>query len=81
VSLTLLGEGNLEVMEISLPRTANICNKPLRHLDFPKGAIVGSVIRGDSVLIPRGNTVLLPGDSIVVFAMPSVAPQLEAYIK
>jgi trk system potassium uptake protein TrkA len=81
VSLTLLGEGNLEVMEISLPRTASICNKPLRHVDFPKGAIIGSVIRGDSVLIPRGNTILLPGDSIVVFAMPSVAPQLEAYVK
>lgn len=81
VSLTLLGEGNLEVMEISLPRTASICNKPLRHLDFPKGAIIGSVIRGDSVLIPRGNTVLVPGDRIVVFAMPSVAPQLEDYIK
>ena len=81
VSLTLLGEGNLEVMEISLPRAASICNRPLHRLDFPKGVIIGSVIRGDSVIIPRGNTVLLPGDSIVVFAMPSVAPQLEEYVK
>lgn len=81
VSLTLIGDGNLEVMEISLSGMANICNRPLRHLDFPKGAIIGSVIRGDSVIIPRGNTVLVPGDRIVVFAMPSIAPQLEDYIK
>lgn len=81
VSLTLLGEGNLEVMEISLPPAASITNKPLRHLNFPRGSIVASVIRGDSVIIPRGNTVLLPGDSIVVFAMSSVVPQLESYLK
>ncbi len=81
VSLSLLGEGNLEVMEISLPGTASICRKPLRHVDFPKGAIIGSVIRGDSVIVPRGNTVLLPGDRIVVFAMPSVAPQLEEHVR
>ncbi|NLS45037.1 MAG: Trk system potassium transporter TrkA [Firmicutes bacterium] len=81
VSLTLLGKGDLEVMEISLPHTAKICNKPLQNLGFPKGAIVGSVIRGDTIIIPRGNTVLLPGDRIVVFAMPSVVPHLEDCIK
>jgi trk system potassium uptake protein TrkA len=81
VSLTLLGEGDLEVMEISLPLAARVCNKPLRYVGFPKGVVIGSVIRGDSVLVPRGDTVLLPGDSIIVFAMPSVAAQLEEYMK
>ena len=81
VSLTLLGKGSLEVMEVNLTPAARICNKPLRNLNFPKGIVIGSVIRDDKVLIPRGDTVLVPGDRIVIFAMPAVAPQLEDYIK
>ncbi len=83
VSLTLLGEGNLEVMEISLPRAASICNRPPSPLGFSK--------RRDNRVsdsrrfshYPPGGKYRSPsrGGQHCSFAMPSVAPQLEEYVK
>jgi trk system potassium uptake protein TrkA len=44
---------------------------------FPKQGVVGTIIRGDEIILPRGQDVMLPGDDVIVFAMPSAIPEVE----
>ena len=36
-------------------------------LNLPKGILLISVLRNEKAFIPNGNTVLMPGDRVVVF--------------
>lgn len=77
VSLSLLKEGDLEAIEISVSPTCRFCRVPLRKLELPSGVVIGGIIRNETVLVPRGDTQLLPGDHVVIFASPAVAPAVE----
>lgn len=64
---TLLGS-DAEVVELKIPDRDHFIDMPLKFLDFPRGAIVGAVLRnGGEVIIPSGETHLQPGDNLIVF--------------
>jgi len=66
-----------EVIELIPSKGSEVTRKPLRELDFPKQAIVGAIMRDDHVLIPVGDTQLLPDDKVVLFALPSDIHKVE----
>ncbi len=78
MSLSLLKEGNLEVLEMIVSQGCRVCSKPLRHIGLPEDVVVGAIIRGDGVIVPRGDTVMCPGDHVLIFAAPTAVPSLEA---
>jgi trk system potassium uptake protein TrkA len=43
----------------------------LAEARIPHGAIVAAIVRGRQVTVPRGHDVLRPGDTAIVFALPS----------
>ena len=51
--------------------------KPLRDVKFPRDAILGGFSRDGVFGIPNGDTVLLPHDRVIVFALPSAIPKVE----
>jgi trk system potassium uptake protein TrkA len=44
---------------------------------FPKGSIVGAIVRGDEIIIPRGDSVIRPQDRLIIFVLAKVVPKLE----
>lgn len=66
-AISLKGE-QAEVLEAVALETSDIVSKPLKRLAFPKGAIVAGIIRGDEIIIPSGESVIEPGDRIIIFA-------------
>jgi trk system potassium uptake protein TrkA len=61
-----------ETLEMeALPR-ARIVGRPLHKVNFPEGIIIGAVARGDTITIPRGDTVIEAYDRVLVFALPKV---------
>ena len=53
--------------------------KKLRDIRFPRGAIVGAIIRPDGeVLVPRGEATIQPRDRVIFFSLESVVPELES---
>ena len=46
---------------------------PLREARIPPDSRVAAIIRGDDVVIPRGDEVIRPGDRIVVIGSPQAA--------
>jgi len=72
----LKGEG-AEVIEVEALETSDIVNIPLSKVKFPKEAIVGAIVRGEEVIIPRGSNVIKPQDHLIIFALKGAIPKLE----
>ncbi len=66
-----------EAIEYAVHERSPIAHKALRDVDFPKEGVVGTILRGDQIILPRGQDVLLPGDDVIVFAMPAAIPEVE----
>jgi len=80
LSLTLLKEGEAEIMELIAQPTSKIINKPLKILNLPKNSIIGAIVRQDKVIIPRGEDSILPHDKIIIFALSSEIKKIEEII-
>lgn len=77
ISVAPLKGEHAEAIEAEAMETSDIVHTPLSRVKFPKGALVGAVVRGDEIIIPRGNTVILPKDRLIIFALRKVIPKLE----
>jgi len=66
-----------EAIEFRVSEDSAIANRLIADLSFPRGAIIGTIIRGDVILIPRGPDLVLPGDEVIVFALPEAIPEVE----
>jgi trk system potassium uptake protein TrkA len=75
-AISLKGE-QAEVLEALALETSDIVGKPLKQISFPKGAIVAGMIRGESIIIPTGDSVIEPEDRIIIFAKRSAISGIE----
>ena len=67
-----------EAIEFVVRQASRIAGQALRDVDFPKNGVVGTILRGDEIILPRGDDVLHPGDDVIVFATPDAIPAIEA---
>jgi cell volume regulation protein A len=54
-----------------------VAGVPLKELDFPDGASVALIVRGDRLIAPKGTTVLEPGDHVYVIANEEDTPLIN----
>lgn len=68
-------------MYIAKPKS-KITTKPLKNLDFPRGAIVGAVIdRNDNLIIPTGDTHISEGDKVLILCTTEQIKIVEKLFK
>lgn len=79
VALSIVQGEKAEVYEMVLPAKAGVANRKIKELHLSRGMIIGSVVRGEEVIIPGGETVLLPGDHLIIFSLPKIAHRLEHF--
>ncbi|TFG77385.1 MAG: Trk system potassium transporter TrkA [Thermodesulfobacteriales bacterium] len=75
--VALVEEGRAEVLEFDIKPETKIIGTPLKDVDFPEGSIVGIVLRGEEVIIPRGNYIAALGDRVVIFTLPEAVRKVE----
>ncbi len=80
VNVATLPDGQAEVIEIEALETSDLINKPLKELRLPKGLLIGAVLRGEKLLIPHGETVILPGDKVAMVVASSAIEKLEKMV-
>ena len=61
-------DGGAEAAEFIAAEGSALIGKPLRELKLKPGNIIACVSSGKKVIIPDGNTVINPGDSVIVIA-------------
>lgn len=82
-STLMLGDHEGEILELRVPaapRRRDIVRRPLRELAFPAGALIGGVIRSGAACVADGDTVLQPGDDLLVFTLARALHDVEAWL-
>ncbi|MGE0714002.1 MAG: Trk system potassium transporter TrkA [Alphaproteobacteria bacterium] len=72
-----LREGFGEIIEADAMETSPLVGRPLREIDLPDGIILGAVVRGKTVIIPRASTVIKAEDRVVLMAAPGAVRKVE----
>lgn len=76
-SVVKLRAGEAELVEYDVAPGSTVDGKTLSQIRFPRGALVGTIRRGDAVIIPGGATELREGDRVVVVVTAEKAPDIE----
>ncbi len=65
-----LEQGKLVASRLMITAKSPSLNRTLQYLALPNDTIIAVVFRGDDVIIPRGQTVLMEGDAVLVIGTP-----------
>jgi trk/ktr system potassium uptake protein len=79
----VFAEGRVQIVEFDVPpRRANdaLIGRPLRDAAIPVDSKVAGIIRGERMIVPRGQEAIMPGDRVVVIASPAAARAWSAGI-
>ncbi len=79
LSISLIEEADVRVVDVRVGRGSMITRGRLRELSLPERLLVGAVVRGDEVIIPRGDTHLLEGDEAIVFLMGEALREVQEW--
>ncbi|MFB6071109.1 MAG: Trk system potassium transporter TrkA [Halanaeroarchaeum sp.] len=68
-NVAILESGAAEVIEVEISAESLLAGREIREAvgDFPAGVVIGAITRDSSVVTPRGDTVVEPGDHVVLF--------------
>ncbi len=81
VSISLLLGGDGEVTEIIIGEDVSVVGKSLKDLKLPKGIIIGTIIRDDEIIIPKGDDIIKEKDRIVVFSLTENLADLKLFFE
>ncbi|MGB8331378.1 MAG: Trk system potassium transporter TrkA [Polyangiales bacterium] len=76
-SLTMLEDGQAEVVELTASPRCRAVNKPLHRMNLPRGSLLAAIVHGDEVIIPRGKDVVHPGDRVILMTTKGARPTVE----
>ncbi len=65
ISMHTIADGQAEAVEFRV-EDSKYCNIPLKELKIKKNILLATISHGSAVEIPGGNSVLRPGDTVVV---------------
>jgi len=77
LSLTAVAENKVEIMEVLGSYKSSIINKALKDIKFPKNAVIGAIVRGGEIIIPKGEDVIKEGDKLIIFALKEAIKDIE----
>lgn len=77
VAISLLEGAKAEAMEIVISPKSSLLGRKLKDARIPSNLLIGALVRGDELIIPNGNTMLHPGDRIVIFTLPSTIKKIS----
>ncbi len=80
VSVASLKGESAEAIEVVALETSDIVGKPLKNVGFPRGALVGAIVRGDRVFIPSGDAEVIPQDRLIIFSSREAIPDVEKFL-
>ena len=66
-----------EAIEFRIDIGTRIAGRALKEVHFPRGAIVGMILRDGEFILPHGDDQVLPGDEVIVFSLPDSIHEVE----
>ncbi len=66
IDLAIVGRGEAEILELKISKNSRAANKKIKDLGGGKDFLIISVFENGNLIIPSGETLLKPGDRILV---------------
>lgn len=79
-SRTLGEEQSAEAIEFEADEASEIVGIPMRDLRLPRGSLIACILRKDQVILPTGETIIQPGDHVVVVATKQSIGNVEKFL-
>jgi len=76
VNLMSFKRGKLAIVRLDLPDDSPVINKQVQDIQLPPDSVLVSIVRGEEVIVPKGNTMLKSGDDIIALTVVGNEPQL-----
>ncbi|MBR5541378.1 MAG: Trk system potassium transporter TrkA [Bacteroides sp.] len=70
---------NADVAEFKVKEGSRITQKPIKEMGLPKGITIGGLIRNGEGMLVTGNTMIQPGDHVVVFCLGMMIKKAERF--
>lgn len=82
-SLALLSDGQIEVVEYEVDASSPVLGRQIKDFSrkMPKDALITTILRGEKVFVPNGDSEILEGDSVVVLASAEALDQVRKVLK
>ena len=65
VNLLSFKRGKLAIVRVDLPEDSPIIDKKVSEINLPADSVLVSLIRGDELILPKGDTTLKIGDDLI----------------
>lgn len=78
VRLLQLKGAKARLVEVTLADGSPAVNRTVRELELPRDSTVVAVVRGDRIVMPRGDTGLLAADEVLVLVTPDAEAEVKA---
>jgi trk system potassium uptake protein TrkA len=76
VNLMSFKRGKLAIVRVDLPEDSPVIDKQIQDIQLPEDSVLVSIVRGEEVIVPKGNTLLQSGDDIIALTLVGNEPQL-----
>ncbi len=76
VTLLRLRGGEVAIVELTIEKYSPLIGKAIKELALPSESLLVGIVRGKSVLIPQGDTVLEEGDEIIALSSVKMEGEL-----
>ncbi len=76
VNLMSFKRGKLSIVRVDLPSDSPVINQQIQDIRLPPDSVFVSIVRGEEVIVPKGDTVLKSGDDIIALTLVGNEPQL-----
>jgi trk system potassium uptake protein TrkA len=80
-SVATLMEDYVEVIDVEAAPGSRLVSAPLAELGLPRGVLVAAVLRGDRLLVPKGDDQIQPGDEVLLITTTRDASRLDPFLE
>ncbi len=77
VTLYKLVNNNVEAVEFQAKETSKVLNIRLKDMRLRKKVLIASIIRGNDMVIPSGEDMILAGDTVIVVTTSQILNNLD----
>ena len=74
-------KGRVEAVEFTIGNGSPVVGKPLMELALKPGVLIATIQRGRTLIAPRGQDVIEPGDSVVVITKDMALTNIKDILK
>jgi len=75
--VALQNTGSERLVVFKVREGAPAIGQKLKKVPFPESAIIAAVVRGDQVILPRGEDAIEADDTVIAFSLHEAAEELE----